>query len=60
MCRGQYPTEDNLKNLKDEYPLSEHARTICRIHSDFQEPLDFDVSQDDDKRRVDSDADSKY
>ncbi|MCE3214924.1 hypothetical protein HAX54_000270 [Datura stramonium] len=55
MLRMNGVTEDQL-NI--DYPLSEHSRALCRFGPGYEEPLDDDVSMEDEMERVDSDIES--
>ncbi|MCE3050888.1 hypothetical protein HAX54_048355 [Datura stramonium] len=47
-------TEAQPQQLNIDYPLSEHSRALCRVGPGYKEPLDDDVSVEDEMARVDS------
>ncbi|MCE3216513.1 hypothetical protein HAX54_006759 [Datura stramonium] len=49
---------DNMLSHLYNYPLSEHSRALCRVGPGYEEPLDDDVSMEDEMTRVDSDLES--
>lgn len=55
MNEGRVPTDAELRRLDYDYPLNKHARAMCRVGVNFEEPLDDDVPIDDDHRLLDSD-----
>ncbi|MCE0480638.1 hypothetical protein HAX54_037664, partial [Datura stramonium] len=52
-------TKEQLQQLNIDYPLSEHSRSICRVGSGYEEPLDDDVVRKDEMERVDSYIESR-
>ncbi|MCD9640540.1 hypothetical protein HAX54_025897 [Datura stramonium] len=47
-------TEEQLQQLKMDYPLSEHSRALCNVGPGFEEPLDDYVATEDEMARIDS------
>ena len=56
MNGGRVPTDAELRQLDYDYPLNEHARAMCGVGVNFEEPLDDDVPTDDDHQLLDSDV----
>ncbi|KAF3631413.1 hypothetical protein FXO37_27975 [Capsicum annuum] len=56
MNGGRVLTDVELRQLYYDYPLNEHARAMCGVGVNFEEPLDEDVPIDDDHQLLDSDV----
>ncbi|MCE3215100.1 hypothetical protein HAX54_000810 [Datura stramonium] len=51
-------TKEQLQQLNIDYPLRENSRALCRVGPKYEDPLDDDVSTEDEMARVDSDLES--